>query len=157
MATKRKSAPTATQTQVVTTSAGNVRITQPTGTSTRRSSAKPKITVLVGEDSLNPLGGFIGFLRERAVVGVAIAFVVATQMQAVVKTLISNFIEPAFYLLFGGQKLSQRTFTLHWHDRHADFGWGGVLYGLIDFLFVVGAVYVIVRLFRLDKLDKKKD
>jgi len=156
MATKRKPAKTTTQTHVVTTSAGNVRITEPTGTTSRRAS-KPKITVLVGEAAPNPLGGFIGFLRERAVVGVAIAFVVATQMQAVVKTLIANFIDPAFYLLFGGQTLSKRTFTLSWHDRHANFGWGAVIYGLIDFLFVVAAVYIIIRIFHLDKLDKKKD
>ncbi len=144
-----------TQTRVITTSAGNVRITEPKRTS--RSKQKPKITVLVGEEIPNPLGGFVGFLRERAVVGVAIAFVVATQMQGIVKILIEKFIDPAFYLVFGGDKLSSRSFTLSWHGRDAHFGWGAVIFSLIDFLFVVGAVYLIIRLFKLDKLDKKKD
>ncbi len=141
-----------TQTRVITTSAGNVRITEPTGSS--RSKQKPKITVLVGEQSPNPLGGFVGFLRERAVVGVAIAFVVATQMQAFVKVLIDKFIDPAFYLVFGGEKLSERIFTLSWHGRDAHFGWGAVIFAFIDFLFVVAAIYLIIRIFQLDKLDK---
>jgi large-conductance mechanosensitive channel len=153
--TKRKSA--STHTHVITTSAGNVRITEPKNLGTKR--GKPGITVLVGEQAqqLNPVSGFVGFLRERAVVGVAIAFVVATQMQAVVKVLIDKFIDPAFKLLFGGVKLSDRIFTLHWHGRAGTFGWGAVVYALVDFLFVVGAIYLIIRLFKLDKLDKKKD
>ncbi len=153
MKTSPKTKKPQTQTRVITTSAGNVRITEPTTTSSRRGS-KPGITVLVG-DQPNPISGFVGFLRERAVIGVAIAFVVATQMQAVVKTIIANFIDPAFYLLFGGAKLSNRTFALSWHGRQASFGWGDVVYGLINFLFVIGAVYLIIRFFRLDKLDKK--
>lgn len=151
---KRKS-PT-TRTHVITTSAGNVRITEPATVGARKKSG---ITVLVGEQAqqLNPVSGFVGFLRERAVVGVAIAFVVATQMQAFVNILIEKIIDPAFKLLFGGQKLSNRDFSITWHERTADFGWGAVMYAFIDFLFVVAAIYLIIRVLKLDKLDKKKD
>lgn len=103
-----------------------------------------------------PGRGFVGFLRERAVVGLAIGFVVATQMQSVIKQLIASFLDPATKLLFS-QKLSEKSFTIHFHGRQADFGWGQFIYSLIYFLFVIFAVYMIVKIFQLDKLDKKKD
>lgn len=146
----------ATRTHVITTSAGNVRITEPVNLGSKK---KPGITVLVGEQArqLNPASGFVGFLRERAVVGVAIAFVVATQMQGFIKVLIDKIIDPSFILIFGGDKLSQRVFHLSWHDRTQTFGWGAVVYAFVDFIFVVAAIYIIIRVFKLDKLDKKKD
>lgn len=147
----------ATHTHVITTSAGNVRITEPVTPSGRRK--KSGITVLVGEQAqqLNPVSGFIGFLRERAVVGVAIAFVVASQMQVFAKALVDQMISPAFQLLFGGQELPKRIFTLHWHGREGVFHWGAVLYSLVNFLFIVAAIYLIIRFLKLDKLDKKSD
>jgi large-conductance mechanosensitive channel len=153
--TKRKS--TASHTHVITTSAGNVRITEPSTPKTRR--GKSNITVLVGEQAqqLNPVSGFVGFLRERAVVGVAIAFVVASQMQVFIKALVDKLITPAFQLLFGWESLPKQTLVLHWHDRTATFFWGSVTYALINFLFIVLAIYFIIRFFKLDKLDKKKD
>ena len=151
---KRKSS--ATQTHVITTSAGNVRITEPANLGKGKKSG---ITVLVGEQAkeLNPVTGFVGFLRERAVVGVAIAFVVASQMQLFAKDLIDKLISPTFNLVFGWQSLPSQKFTLSWHDRTQTFQWGSVVYALINFLFVVLAIYLIIRLFKLDKLDKKKD
>lgn len=103
-----------------------------------------------------PVNGFVEFLRERAVVGLAVAFVLGTQVQTVVKQLIASFVDPMFQLLFSGNKaLSTRTFTLHFDGRHANFGWGALAYTLIDFIFVAFAVYAVIKLFQLDKLDKK--
>jgi large conductance mechanosensitive channel protein len=103
-----------------------------------------------------PVGGFINFLREHAVVGLAVAFVLGSQIQTVVKQLISSFVDPLFQLLFPGNKtLSTRTFTLHFSGRHANFGWGALVYTFIDFLFVAFAIYAVIKLFQLDKLDKK--
>ncbi len=132
-----------------------------TGTTMRMEAAssdrKPKphaAVVMVRE--INPTGGFVGFLREYTVVGLAIGFVIGTQAQTLVKLLVSSFIDPAFQLLFG-QALSQRNFVLHWHDRAASFGWGGFAYGLLNFLFVLAAIYAIVKFFKLDRLAKPKD
>jgi large-conductance mechanosensitive channel len=121
----------------------------------------PKITVLVdsSEDAVRErVHGFVGFLRERAIVGLAVGFVVATQVQSVIKQLISSFLDPLTILLFGA-KLSNQTFTWNWHGRHADFAWGQFVYVLIDFFVVVLTIYIIIKLFNLDKLDTptKKD
>ena len=73
-----------------------------------------------------------------------------------VKQLISSFIDPLFQLFSGGQALSQRSVVWHFDGRHASFGWGAFVYALIDFIFVAVAIYAIIKIFNLDKLDKQK-
>ena len=97
--------------------------------------------------------GFIGFIRENAVVGLAVGFVIGAQVQSVVKQLIASFVDPLFQLLFG-KALSQRTAVFHLNGHTADFAWGSFAYVLIDFLFVLLAVYLIIKILKLDKLDK---
>ncbi|HEY8999490.1 MAG TPA: MscL family protein [Candidatus Saccharimonadales bacterium] len=104
-----------------------------------------------------PVGGFVTFLREHAIVGLAVGFVIGSQVQGLVKQATDSFINPLFELLFSGNKaLSMRTFTLHFGSRHANFAWGALAYDLMDFLFVLLAIYIVIKLFSLDKLDKKK-
>ena len=112
------------------------------------------VTVLMDADDAvkDQVNGFVDFLRERAVVGLAIGFVAGTQAQAVVKQLIDSFITPAFTLIFGSA-LQKQKFTI----GEAQFGWGMMVYALINLFFVLAAIYILVKLFKLDKLDKKKD
>ena len=99
--------------------------------------------------------GFVRFLRENAIVGLAIGFVVGAQVQNVVKQLITSFIDPLSQLLFG-QALSDRTFTMHFNDHTATFGWGTFANVLVNFLFVLVVIYIIIKFLKLDKLDKPK-
>lgn len=128
------------------TAGTGIRMTPPASYDRQPKPAIPEIEVV---------GGFKTFLREHAVVALAIGFVVATQVQALAKQLISSFINPSFKLLFG-QKLSNRTFTWHFHGRSADFGWGKFVYGLLDVLFVLVVIYLVVRLFKLEKMENPK-
>lgn len=141
-------------TQVHTVAAGStIRFEAPQ--SDRKSKPNPAILVV---QEVNPVGGFVNFLREHAVVGLAIAFIIGLQAQTLVKQLVGSFIDPAFQLFFG-QSLQSRTFVLSFDGRNIDFGWGSFVYQLLDFIFVLAAIYAIVKLFSLDKLDKpnKKD
>lgn len=138
-------------TQVVTTGT-TIRIEQPK--SSRHQ--KPKVTVVMAQD-YNPVGGFVSFLREHAIVGLAVGFAIATQLQAVIKQLISSFINPLYGLLFNGQQLSSNTATFHWHGRQEQFGWGAFVYTLIDFLFVIAVIYVAIRVLHLENFDKPKE
>lgn len=134
-----------------TTKESDTKTADSKSTTTKRS---PRSRVTAA--ATRPASGFVEFLRERAVVGLAVGFVLGTQIQTVVKQLISSFINPAFQLLFSGNKaLSDRTFTLHFNNRHANFGWGALAYAIIDFLFVAFSIYFVIKFFRLDKLDKK--
>ena len=136
------------QAQVVTT--GTMLRMEPPKS---RRQPKPQNVVIVGTDQA--VGGFFNFLREHAVVALALGFVIATQIQTLAKQLIASFIDPAFTLLFG-QALSQRTFTLHFHGRAAEFGWGMFVYNLLDVLFVLITIYVVVKVFKLEKLENPK-
>ncbi|HEY1835360.1 MAG TPA: MscL family protein [Candidatus Saccharimonadales bacterium] len=124
---------------------------------TVRAEKRQRVASATKRAARRPVSGFAEFLRERAVVGLAVGFVLGTQVQTVVKQFISSFVDPLFQLLFSGNKaLSSRTFTLHFDGRHANFGWGEVAYALLDFLFVAATIYVVIKIFKLDKLDKKK-
>lgn len=139
------------QTQVVTAGT-TISFEEPKSNRTKQPVAK----VVVQE--INPVSGFVSFLREHAVVGLAIGFVIGLQAQNLVKQLVASFIDPTFNLLFG-QALSQRTFTLHFHERAANFPWGAFVYVLLNFVFVLAAIYIIVKVLNLDKFEKaaKKD
>jgi large-conductance mechanosensitive channel len=102
-----------------------------------------------------PVGGFADFLREYTVVTLAVGFVIATQVQGLVRQLVDGFVDPFSKLLFG-TALSDRTFILHWHGRAASFAWGSFVYGVVDFLFVLVVIYLIIKIFALDKLNKPK-
>lgn len=101
-----------------------------------------------------PHTGFMAFIRERAVVGLAIGFVIGTQVQTVVKGFIADFIDPFFKLILPGNlALSQRS----WLVYGTEFKWGDMAYQLLDFVFIVFIIYAVMKLLKLDKLDKKKD
>lgn len=134
-------------------------IKAPKGKNGRKRIPKPNVQVFMDTDDFAKaqVSGFVGFLREHSIVGLAVGFVAGSQAQTVVKQLISSFIDPSFQLFFGGAKLSERTFTLHlWHNS-AKFGWGGMMYALINLIFVLAIIYALIKIFKLDRLDKPKE
>ena len=138
----------------VTPTADGVKIAAPVQ---QGHTGRPKLNIFVAPDFINePIEGFVGFLREYAVVGLAVGFAVGSQAQQVVKQVLSSFLDPAFQLLFG-KALSTRTFTLHFRGHAANFGWGELIYSILNFLFVLAAIYAIIKVFKLDKLKKQPE
>jgi large-conductance mechanosensitive channel len=101
--------------------------------------------------------GFMDFLRERAVVGLAIGVVIGTQLKVITDSLNNGFINPLFGLLFNGSALNEQVAKVSWHGRTADLAWGVVVYQIISFIFVLATFYAIIKFFRLDKFDKKPE
>ena len=102
--------------------------------------------------------GFIDFLREQSVVGLAIGLVLGTQAKALVDQLMLSFINPLTGLLLPGEgTLKQKTFTLHFSGKSAAFGWGAFVNSLVTFVIVAAVVYYVFKGLGLDKLDKKKE
>lgn len=132
----------------ILTSASGVRIETP---KSRRGQHESTVSVIVNE--VNPVKGFVGFLRAHSVVSLAVGFAIATQAQTVIKQLISSFIDPLYGLLFNGQKLSSMTTVVHWRGREQAFAWGAFVYTLIDFIFVLLVIYFLIKLFNLDEID----
>jgi large-conductance mechanosensitive channel len=150
MATRARKRPNE-QTHVVTHGT-TIRIEEPSSSRGK----KPKVTIIAASAADDAVGGFVDFLREHAVVGLAIGFIIGVQAQGVVKQLVTSFIDPIFQLLFG-EALSQRDFTAHFRGREREIEWGAFAHVLLNFVFVLAAIYAIVKIFKLDKLDKKKE
>ena len=104
------------------------------------------------------MGGFINFIREQGVVGLAVGLAIGTAAGDTVKKLVTAFIDPLVQLIVGSQKgLQSASFTLEIAGRKGEFLYGAFISSLITLLAVAFVVYAIVHLFKLDKLDKKKD
>jgi large-conductance mechanosensitive channel len=129
------------------------------GTTIRFEEPKSKRTakspVVVVAQDINPVEGFLGFLRDHAIVGLSIGFIVGSQMTAFVNVFVQNFINPLTQLFFG-TALSERKLTLHFHDNESQFGWGAIAYSLLSIILLLISVYVAIKLFSLEKLDKPK-
>lgn len=117
-----------------------------------------KITVLLDADDIvkDQVGGFIKFIREHAIVGLAVGFVIGSQTQLIVKQLTEGFIVPLFNLILGGTKLNDRTATVHLNGNDATFLWGAMAHALLNLLVVLAIVYAIIKVLKLDKVDLPK-
>ena len=104
------------------------------------------------------MGGFINFIREQGVVGLAGGLAIGTAAGDTVKKLVTAFIDPLVQLIVGSQKgLQAASFTVEFAGRKGEFLYGAFVSSLITLLAVAFVVYAIVHFFKLDKLDKKKD
>jgi large conductance mechanosensitive channel len=103
-------------------------------------------------------GGFVEFLREQSVVGLAIGLVLGTQAKSLVDQLVISFVNPLTGLLLPGEgTLKQKTFDVTLNGKTAAFGWGAFVYSMLTFVIVAALVYYVFKGLRLDKLDKKKE
>ena len=98
--------------------------------------------------------GFINFIREQGVVGLAVGFILGGAVSKVVTALVTDIINPILGMAMGAVG----------GLKTASFGIGSarILYGdlisvIIDFLVVALVVYYGVKMIGLDKLDKKKE
>jgi large conductance mechanosensitive channel len=98
--------------------------------------------------------GFINFIREQGVVGLAVGFILGGAVSKVVTALVTDIINPLIGLAIGSAG-DLKTASIH-------LGNGKILYGdlisvFIDFVVIALVVYFGVKLIGLDKLDKKKE
>lgn len=102
--------------------------------------------------------GFMNFIREQGVVGLAVGLAIGTAAGASVKSLVDNFINPIVGFLLGGADLSGIVWEtgLKNGDKELVFGWGAILSSIITLTATALVVYLIIHLAKLDKLDKKK-
>ena len=104
------------------------------------------------------MGGFINFIREQGVVGLAVGLAIGTAAGDTVKKLVTAFIDPLVQLNVGSHKgLQAALFKVEFAGRKGEFMYGAFISSLITLLAVAFVVYAIVHFLKLDKLDKKKD
>lgn len=99
------------------------------------------------------VGGFIDFVKEQGVVGLAVGFILGGATASVVTSLVADIINPLLGLLGGAKNLSEASLRI----GSATIMWGNFASTLINFIIVAAVVYFAVKGLGLDKLDKKKE
>ena len=108
---------------------------------------------MVDNQDSTRIGGFVGFIREQGIVGLAIGVVIGVAVKDTVDSIVQGFINPLIGLILpNAEKLSTKTFTL----AGSVFAWGSVLLSLINLTVIAAIVYFILKAIRLDQLDKTK-
>lgn len=96
--------------------------------------------------------GFMDFVREQGVVGLAVGFVLGGAVSRMVTALVNDLVNPLIGILIGGLNLKENYIGV----GSAKIMWGDFISVLIDFLVLAFVVYFGVKWLKLDKLDKKK-
>lgn len=103
------------------------------------------------------MSGFMNFVREQGVIGLAVGLVLGVQVKSVVDQLVASFVNPIIGLVLPGQGgLAEKTFTVSVASKHAVFAYGAFIAVLISFLTVAAVVYFGVKALKLENIDKKK-
>ena len=97
--------------------------------------------------------GFIEFIREQGVMGLAVGFILGGAVSKVVTALVEDLVNPLVGLALN--KVSGLD-KAYFEIGTAKILWGDFASVLIDFLIVALVVYFGVKALRLDKLDGKK-
>jgi large conductance mechanosensitive channel len=101
------------------------------------------------------LKGFMDFVREQGVVGLAVGLAIGAAAGDAVKAIVDNLINPLVGLILGGTDLSNIASKVDRGGKVLTFGWGNILNSVITLLAVAAVVYFLVHMLKLDKADKK--
>ena len=97
--------------------------------------------------------GFMNFIREQGVVGLAVGFILGGAIAKLVASLVKDIINPILGIILGAAKGLE---TASLKIGPAEIMWGSFSAALIDFLVIALVVYYGVKGLGLDRLDKKK-
>jgi large conductance mechanosensitive channel len=97
--------------------------------------------------------GFLEFVRDQGVVGLAVGFILGGAVSKLVAALVEDVISPILGLALNSVEGLEEAYI---PVGTAKIMWGDFLNVTIDFLVVALVVYFGVKWLKLDKLDKKK-
>lgn len=97
--------------------------------------------------------GFLNFIREQGVIGLAIGFLVGGAVSKVVTSLVNDLINPVVGIALGAVgSLKDAALVL----GPVKIMWGSFVGSVIDFLIIAAVVYFGFKVLGLEKIDKKK-
>jgi large conductance mechanosensitive channel len=99
------------------------------------------------------VSGFMDFIREQGVVGLAVGFILGGAVSKTVTSLVENIVNPLVGLALGKVNLADKMTVI----GNASIKWGAFISTIVDFLIVAAVVYFGVKALGLDRLDKKKE
>lgn len=96
--------------------------------------------------------GFVDFIREQGVVGLAVGFILGGAVSTLVAKIVSGIVMPLIGIIFDSSGLAKASTKVGGET----IMWGSVVDALINFIIIAAVVYFGVKALRLDTLDKKK-
>jgi large conductance mechanosensitive channel len=97
--------------------------------------------------------GFLEFIREQGVVGLAVGFILGGAVSNLVKSVVNDLINPILSIILGAAgNLREAVLKI----GPIEILYGNFLANIIDFLVIALVVYYGIKGIGLDKLDKKK-
>jgi large conductance mechanosensitive channel len=94
--------------------------------------------------------GFITFIREQGVIGLAIGFILGGTVSGVVKSLVEDIINPLVGMMFGSvDSLSALAI--------GPVALGSFISVLINFIIIAAVVFFLFKGLGLDTMDVKKE
>lgn len=97
--------------------------------------------------------GFLNFIREQGVMGLAVGFILGGAISKVVASLVTDIINPLVSIILGfADNFQDMSFMI----AGSQVMWGHFLSVLIDFTIIAAVVYFGVHGLGLDKIDKPK-
>lgn len=99
------------------------------------------------------MAGFMDFIREQGVVGLAVGFILGGAVSKIVSSLVDNVVNPLIGALLGKVALADKAFAI----GAVSIKYGAFISTLVDFVIIAAVVYFGVKALGLDKLDKKKE
>lgn len=97
--------------------------------------------------------GFVDFIRERGVVGFAVAFIIGGAITKLVTAFVTDIVNPLLGVILSKTKSLE---TMYFKLGQNKILWGHFVSSCIDFFILALVVYFLVRGLRLEKIDKKK-
>jgi len=98
--------------------------------------------------------GFINFIREQGVMGLAIGFILGGAISKVVSAFVTDIINPLIGVLLGkAGGLAEASFKV----GNAEILYGNFISVVIDFIIVGLVIYYGFKFLKLDRFDKKKE
>lgn len=97
--------------------------------------------------------GFLDFIREKGVVGLAVGFILGGAISGMVKSLVDDIINPLIGLLLGkAPALTEVVISI----GESSIKIGNFINVFVNFAVIAAVVYFGVKILKLDRLDKPK-
>jgi large conductance mechanosensitive channel len=93
--------------------------------------------------------GFMTFIKEQNIVGLAVGLVLGTHAGALVNSLVNNVFMPPIGLLLGSTE-GLRGWTVPLGDTGAEMALGAFINDLINFIILAFVIYLVIKLLKLD-------
>lgn len=102
----------------------------------------------------NTVKGFMDFVRDQGVVGLAVGLVLGGAVANLVKALIDDFVNPLVGIILQSPKGLKAAY---FEFAGAKFLYGDFLNTLINFIVIAAVIYFVVHGLKLDRVDRKKE